>query len=80
MVDNAAAAEPLIAPTDERDYDYDYNGRSEDEEREREGENEETDVDAEERALVSPGRFIWILTFCAGVSGLLVGYEYATYT
>ena len=30
----------------------------------------------DERALVRPGRFIWVLTFCAGVSGLLFGYEY----
>lgn len=26
----------------------------------------------------SGGRFIWILTFSAGISGLLFGYEYAT--
>lgn len=30
----------------------------------------------DESALVRPGRFIWVLTFCAGVSGLLFGYEY----
>jgi SP family myo-inositol transporter-like MFS transporter 13 len=32
--------------------------------------------DEDESALVRPGRFIWVLTFCAGVSGLLFGYEY----
>lgn len=30
----------------------------------------------DESALVSPGLFIWGLTICAGVSGLLFGYEY----
>lgn len=29
----------------------------------------------EERSFQVPGIFIWILTFCAGVSGLLFGYE-----
>jgi MFS transporter, SP family, solute carrier family 2 (myo-inositol transporter), member 13 len=29
----------------------------------------------EERSFEVPGAFIWILTFCAGVSGLLFGYE-----
>ncbi|KAF2809730.1 general substrate transporter [Mytilinidion resinicola] len=29
----------------------------------------------DESALVSPGIFIWVLTFCAGVSGLLFGYD-----
>jgi len=29
----------------------------------------------DESALVSPGLFIWALTICAGVSGLLFGYE-----
>lgn len=64
---NDAAAEPLIAnasdvPSDARDL-YDD-----------EGEIREQEVD--ESALVSPGLFIWCLTICAGVSGLLFGYEY----
>lgn len=64
---NDAAAEPLIAnasdvPSDARDH-YDD-----------EGEIIEQEVD--ESALVSPGLFIWCLTICAGVSGLLFGYEY----
>lgn len=37
------------------------------------GEELETSVD--ESALVSPGLFIWTLTLCAGISGLLFGYE-----
>jgi SP family myo-inositol transporter-like MFS transporter 13 len=35
-----------------------------------------SDVDVDESTLVRPGIFIWVLTFCAGVSGLLFGYEY----
>jgi SP family myo-inositol transporter-like MFS transporter 13 len=35
--------------------------------------DEEEDVD--ESKLVAPGAFIWGLTICAGVSGLLFGYE-----
>lgn len=30
----------------------------------------------QERDLTSPSRFIWALTFSAGISGLLFGYEY----
>ena len=43
--------------------------------------DEDTDVDTrvdtgvDESALVSPGLFIWGLTLCAGISGLLFGYE-----
>lgn len=33
------------------------------------------DVEVDESELLSPGLFIWSLTFCAGVSGLLFGYE-----
>jgi len=32
-------------------------------------------ADADESALGTPGLFIWALTFSAGVSGLLFGYE-----
>lgn len=32
--------------------------------------------EVDESGLVKPGRFMWFLTFCAGVSGLLFGYEY----
>jgi hypothetical protein len=55
------AAEPLIS--NERAFSEDH-----------EDNDEEPEVD--ESALVSPGVFIWTLTFCAGVSGLLFGYEY----
>lgn len=61
MVDTAA--EPLIGPDDvPRDDGADI--------------DVDADVDVDESALVKPGRFIWVLTFCAGVSGLLFGYEY----
>jgi SP family myo-inositol transporter-like MFS transporter 13 len=55
------AAEPLIS--NER-------GSSE------EHEDNDEELQVQESALVSPGLFIWTLTFCAGVSGLLFGYEY----
>ena len=63
------ASEPLITSNDtgadEREYEQ---GKSVDEELE--------EVDVNESALVSPGIFIWTLTLCAGISGLLFGYEY----
>jgi SP family myo-inositol transporter-like MFS transporter 13 len=61
-----AAAEPLIASTREDPHDARYD------------ENDAEDVEVDESALVSPGPFIWGLTICAGVSGLLFGYEYAS--
>ncbi|KAF2200440.1 putative MFS myo-inositol transporter [Delitschia confertaspora ATCC 74209] len=33
------------------------------------------DIEVDESALVAPGAFIWALTVCAGVSGLLFGYD-----
>lgn len=59
------AAEPLIP--NNRDLPDDVRGHYDDEEAEQE---------IDESALVSPGLFIWGLTICAGVSGLLFGYEY----
>jgi len=43
----------------------------------REGVEEEeyNDYESSDRAFEVPGVFIWVLTFCAGVSGLLFGYE-----
>lgn len=32
--------------------------------------------DEDESTLASPGLFVWLLTICAGISGLLFGYEY----
>jgi len=66
---NDAAAEPLISndrrvPNDARDRYDEADDAS----------IREDEVD--ESALVSPGLFIWCLTICAGVSGLLFGYEY----
>jgi hypothetical protein len=57
------AAEPLISNERASSEDHADN-------------DEELEVD--ESALVSPGVFIWTLTFCAGVSGLLFGYEYVS--
>ena len=37
------------------------------------------EAEDEEEQVVSLGWFIWILTFSAGVSGLLFGYEYVFY-
>jgi hypothetical protein len=57
------AAEPLIS--DSRSFAH--------------GRRNSEDADGsevDESALVSPGLFIWGLTVCAGVSGLLFGYEY----
>lgn len=33
-------------------------------------------IDLQEEDLTSPSAFIWALTFTAGISGLLFGYEY----
>lgn len=60
------AAEPLISNA------LDYPRREGDG---RFSENEALDVEIDENALISPGAFIWGLTVCAGVSGLLFGYE-----
>jgi SP family myo-inositol transporter-like MFS transporter 13 len=60
---DTAAAEPLISHHARASPDNAHHS-----------DNEEVEVD--ERSLVSPGRFIWGLTICAGVSGLLFGYEY----
>ncbi|KAF9693592.1 hypothetical protein EKO04_008542 [Ascochyta lentis] len=57
------AAEPLINDRDDRD------------ERDARYSEEAEDVHVDESALVSPGVFIWTLTLCAGVSGLLFGYD-----
>ena len=70
---NDAAAEPLI-PASRRDFPTDdapdqYSSDDHDDTEIREDE-------VDESALVSPGLFIWTLTICAGVSGLLFGYEY----
>lgn len=64
MTDTDTAAEPLIGdrPTVPRE-EYE------------EGRHGEGDGEVDESALTKPGRFIWVLTFCAGVSGLLFGYD-----
>jgi hypothetical protein len=63
-----AAAEPLISNNREDPDDARYR------------EDDIDDVEVDESALVSPGLFIWGLTVCAGVSGLLFGYEYVEST
>ena len=35
-------------------------------------------AEVDESAMLRPGLFIWLLTFSAGISGLLFGYEYDT--
>ncbi|ORY11086.1 and other transporter-domain-containing protein [Clohesyomyces aquaticus] len=62
---NTTAADPLISNDrresfEDRDYDSEDGSR---------------DDDVDESKLASPGAFIWTLTFCAGVSGLLFGYD-----
>lgn len=58
-----AAAEPLIS----NDRDYATAPRDSD---------EDVETEHNESTVVSPGFFIWGLTICAGISGLLFGYEY----
>lgn len=60
-----AAAEPLI----QNDSDFPNDPREQ-------YDDEDADVEIDESTLVSPGLFIWGLTICAGISGLLFGYEY----
>jgi hypothetical protein len=64
--DGDGAAEPLI-----RRESGERNGDLNAGDRQRRGHEEEEDG-------VEFGWFIWILTFSAGVSGLLFGYEYAS--
>lgn len=69
MTEDDAAAERLIThsrdvPSSPRDEYADEDGE------------EYAGIDVDESSLVSPGAFIWGLTLCAGVSGLLFGYEY----
>ena len=67
------AAEPLINShdtNDDADLDRDDARHSE------EAEN----LDVDESQLVRPGAFMWALTLCAGISGLLFGYEYVSLT
>lgn len=64
MTRNSAdsAAEPLI--TNDRNA------------AERSEEDIEDEIEVDESELGSPGAFVWLLTICAGISGLLFGYEY----
>ncbi|PVI07842.1 general substrate transporter [Periconia macrospinosa] len=76
MGDNAA--EPLIAHGGTRNG-YAYNNEEE-EDRERrgsydDGEDHGVEGDVDEGLLGTPGKFIWVLTCCAGLSGLLFGYD-----
>jgi SP family myo-inositol transporter-like MFS transporter 13 len=63
--DGDGATEPLIG--------RDSGGESVEDESDHERPGQHHD---EEEDLVTFGWFIWILTFSAGVSGLLFGYEY----
>ncbi|KAH7389614.1 general substrate transporter [Phaeosphaeria sp. MPI-PUGE-AT-0046c] len=60
MIDSAA--EPLIW---RREHEHTHN------------DDDDAEMDeVDESALATPGLFIWGLTICAGISGLLFGYEY----
>ncbi|OJD29929.1 mfs myo-inositol transporter [Diplodia corticola] len=65
----STAHEPLIGGRSSRElpsptaYEYD------------EGDDDHHADDVDESKIVSPGLFIWALTFAAGVSGLLFGYD-----
>ncbi|CAI9634205.1 unnamed protein product [Alternaria burnsii] len=63
-----AAAEPLIS--NDRGVPHNVRDRYDEDDNESIGEDE-----VDESALLSPGLFIWCLTICAGVSGLLFGYD-----
>ncbi|KAH6858221.1 general substrate transporter [Alternaria alternata] len=63
-----AAAEPLIS--NDRGVPHDVRDRYDEDDNESIGEDE-----VDESALLSPGLFIWCLTICAGISGLLFGYD-----
>ena len=81
-------APPSRADTERIDgavYVYDGRGSAEGEGVEWEGREVDGDGDGEEEQeeevldetrLSSPGAFVWCLTLCAGVSGLLFGFEY----
>ena len=73
------AAEPLITSTetgsDGREYDEEAGRRYSSE-----GGDDNGVGDVDESALVWPGVFLWSLTLCAGISGLLFGYEYVLYS
>ncbi|KAE9961199.1 hypothetical protein EG328_004930 [Venturia inaequalis] len=59
------AHEPLIRPVSPRPEDAEEDAYN----------TAERDRQDEERGFDVPGIFIWVLTFCAGVSGLLFGYD-----
>lgn len=74
---NDTTAEPLIRPNLHEDTpDTDFTREYDDNARRFNSEEVDVDVDVDESQLVSPGWFIWCLTLCAGISGLLFGYEY----
>jgi hypothetical protein len=63
-LDNSGSNAPLLAPAYTPDHDHEDHGN--------EGLASELEY--------SGGWFIWALTFSAGISGLLFGYEYAPYS
>ncbi|KAK0654705.1 Myo-inositol transporter 1 [Lasiodiplodia hormozganensis] len=71
--DDSTAHEPLIGGRSSRElpsptaYEYDENAADV-------GADEHSE-DVDESKIASPGLFIWALTFAAGVSGLLFGYD-----
>lgn len=71
--DDSTAHEPLIGGRSSRELPsptaYEYDESAADVGADEHGE------DVDESNIASPGLFIWALTFAAGVSGLLFGYE-----
>lgn len=77
------AAEPLIPSNAHHDFPPDPRNpytSDNDDDTETYDDDDDNDDEVDESALVSPGLFIWILTICAGVSGLLFGYEYVFFS
>ncbi|KAJ6202134.1 hypothetical protein J3E72DRAFT_234489 [Bipolaris maydis] len=75
------AAEPLIPSNAHHDFPPDPRNpytSDNDDDTETYDDDDDNDDEVDESALVSPGLFIWILTICAGVSGLLFGYDLIT--
>ncbi|KAF9637156.1 putative mfs myo-inositol protein [Lasiodiplodia theobromae] len=74
--DDSTAHEPLIGGRSSRElpsptaYEYDENATDIGA-----GADEQHGEDVDESKIASPGLFIWALTFAAGVSGLLFGYD-----
>lgn len=75
MDSSDTAAQPLIH-SEAADHDHDHDTRYSAEDGHARGVDGAVDGEMDEAGLTSPTLFIWTLTLCAGISGLLFGYEY----